>query len=394
MPRFLVGVNYWPRASAMAMWSRFDLGAIDEDLARMAGLGFEVVRFFLTWESFQPAPFALDDAAFENLAALFDRTAAHKLRAIPTLFCGHMSGVNWLPEWTLDPATDSGRFRTISNGRAVPHGIGDFYTGELLEAQRFFVRELGARMREHAAILAWDLGNEFSNLRAPRSLADGEHWCAALSHDLFEASNVGVTAGIHGEDVTLERNIRPSTMCAPLRFATMHGYPAYSDFARGPDDPEVVPFLCRLTESFARKPVFFTEFGTPVCSDGVQRAGAVPCLDDEAGARYAAAVLPRLWESGALGALWWCWTDYPDALAGTPPFDRAPHELRFGILRADGSERPVARVLSEFARARYEVRAAPRAIADESSYYAGLPASVGSAYDAYVATQNGEGEPA
>ena len=36
---FLVGVNYWPRTTAMAMWSRFDLGEIDEDLARMAELG-------------------------------------------------------------------------------------------------------------------------------------------------------------------------------------------------------------------------------------------------------------------------------------------------------------------------------------------------------------------
>jgi endo-1,4-beta-mannosidase len=391
---FLVGVNYWPRSSAMAMWSRFDLGEIDEDLARMAELGLEVVRFFLTWEVFQPEPERVDAASTQRFIALLDRIAAHKMRAIPTLFCGHMSGVNWLPAWTLDSTSGTQRFRTIASGRVVRNGIGDFYTGELLEAERFFVRELGARARDHSAILAWDLGNEFSNLRAPRSVEDAAHWCAALSHDLFTASNRGVTAGTHGEDITFERCIRPSSLCGPLKFATMHGYPAYSSFARGAGDPEVVPFLCSLTSSFSEKEVFFTEFGTPVCAAEGATAlpGGMPCLDDESAGRYAAAVLPRLWRRGALGALWWCWTDYDPALAPTPPFDRAPHELRFGMLRADGTLRPVASVLTEFARARHSLCPAPPPFADETIYYAGLPESVQRTYDAYVAAWSREKE--
>ena len=45
--RFSLGVNYWPRRSAMAMWRRFDAGEIREDFARIAGLGLDAVRFFL-----------------------------------------------------------------------------------------------------------------------------------------------------------------------------------------------------------------------------------------------------------------------------------------------------------------------------------------------------------
>jgi endo-1,4-beta-mannosidase len=384
MARFLIGVNYWPRSSAMAMWSRFDLGEIDEDLARMAALGLEVVRFFLTWEAFQPEPLEIDESAAGNFIAFLDRVAAHGLRAIPTLFCGHMSGVNWLPAWTLAENSPHPRFRTLSAGQCVARTIGDFYTGPLLEAQRFFVRAIGERAREHPAILVWDLGNEFSNLRAPRSAEDAAHWAAALAHDLADASNLRTVAGTHGEDLTEDRNIRLSSLCEPLAYANMHGYAAYSAFARGPDDPEVAPFLYDLAGTFAGKRVFFTEFGTPVAPRGTQRRGAMPALDEEAGARYAAEVMSRLRARGALGALWWCWTDYAPELAAEPPCDAAPHELHFGMLRQDGSERPVARVFAEFARGERPLCEPANPRIDEAAYYDGLPEATETAFAEYL----------
>ncbi len=47
MARFLLGINYWPRSSAMYMWDRFDVDEIGEDMARIKALGLDVVRFFL-----------------------------------------------------------------------------------------------------------------------------------------------------------------------------------------------------------------------------------------------------------------------------------------------------------------------------------------------------------
>jgi endo-1,4-beta-mannosidase len=98
---------------------------------------------------------------------------------------------------------------------------------------------------------------------------------------------------------------------------------------------------------------------------------------------YARRVLDRLQRRGTLGAFWWCWADYAPQLAHEPPFDRAPHELSFGIVRGDGSEKPVARALAAFGRERREVAAASVAIVDEAAYYDGLPASLAVAYDAY-----------
>jgi len=57
---FHLGINYWPRRSAMYMWSRFDLGEIREDAFRIRALGLHAVRFFLHWEDFQPEPERID----------------------------------------------------------------------------------------------------------------------------------------------------------------------------------------------------------------------------------------------------------------------------------------------------------------------------------------------
>ena len=110
--RFSIGINYWPRRSAMHMWQRFDPGEIADDMGRLATLGFDSVRFFLRWADFQPEPHRMDRTMLARLERVMELIAAAGLRAMPTLFCGHMSGVNWLPSWTLDRA---------ARRRALPH---------------------------------------------------------------------------------------------------------------------------------------------------------------------------------------------------------------------------------------------------------------------------------
>jgi len=157
---------------------------------------------------------------------------------------------------------------------------------------------------------------------------------------------IPVTAGTHGEDLTRDRNVRLSSLCAPFAFATMHGYPVYSGFSRGRLDPEVVPFLALLTSAFAHKPVLFSEFGNPTCPPGkfspFERVAlpdeppnptilpedpvfaAYACVSEDEMPAYCTKALERLHADGRLGAYWWCWADYADALRDEPPFDRAP----------------------------------------------------------------------
>jgi endo-1,4-beta-mannosidase len=405
--RFSLGINYWPRRSAMAMWRRFDPGEIREDFGRIAELGLDAVRFFLRWDDFQPAPDAVDDAMLARLELVAGIAAEAGLRVMPTLFCGHMSGVNWLPAWTLDRATPAGRFRTISGERESPYGIGDFYSGALLDAQLVFARAAGARLREHPAVLAWDLGNEFSNLREPASAQDAAEWSRRLTAALQESSGIAVTAGTHGEDLTRDRALRLSSLCAPFAFATMHGYPVYSAFSRSRSDPEVVPFLSLLASSFSHKPLLFTELGNPTCPPGkfspFERV-ALPdeppnptmsehdpvfatyaCLTEDEMVPYCTSVLDRLHADGRLGAYWWCWADYAAELRGEPPFDQAPHELSFGIVRSDGSPKPVATAVAAFAREQRTVRMpADMPLIAEVYYYRTLPQSTRTLYDAFL----------
>ncbi|MBC5824492.1 MAG: hypothetical protein GIX02_06595 [Candidatus Eremiobacteraeota bacterium] len=386
MARFLLGINYWPRTSAMSMWERFDERELDADFALVASLGFECVRFFMLWQHFQPQPDRTSATALAQLERVMEALARRGLAAMPTFFTGHMSGVNWLPSWTLDAQRGCGRFRTLTENGFSDLGIGDFYTGTLLQAQRDHVRTVGARLRGHPSLYAWDLGNEFSNLRAPASVQESDRWSSVLTADLIETSGTGATAGTHGEDLSQDRNIRPSSMCAPLCFPTMHGYSVYSDFARTKDDPQVVPFLCELTRSFSGRPVLFSEFGSPTCPPTKVEAASYACLTETEMCPYALHVLDGLHAGGALGAFWWCFADYDLALKDRPPFDCAPHELTFGIVRSDGSLKPVAATLSGFAGERRQVKrpAAGALLAVESAYYADLPRSLTEAYQRYT----------
>jgi endo-1,4-beta-mannosidase len=389
MSRFLLGINYWPRRSAMYMWQRFDLNEIGEDMRRIKELGLDVVRFFLMWEAFQPEPNAMDATTLRKFDSVIERIADAGLQAMPTLFCGHMSGVNWLPGWTLEPAAAApGRFRTISCDAVVEGAIGDFYANpELLRAQALFARRVGERVRDHPSVLAWDLGNEFSNLRQPRTSADAAQWSLRLTETIREASGIGSTGGMHGEDFDHDRNLRPSSIVKPWIFPTMHGYSVYSAFARDRLDANVVPFLCQLQQSFSGKRVLFSELGNPQCPPGVARVNGFACLDEGEMAAYGRGAIDRLHARGALGAFWWCWADYDEALADLPPFDRAPHELRFGIVRTDGTAKPVAEMLSQLAAERRQIAgSAPAPIADETEHYAGLPQSIGREYAEYCET--------
>jgi endo-1,4-beta-mannosidase len=230
MSRFLLGVNYWPRSGPDSLWATFDIGAIDEDLARIAALGFDAVRFFLSWDTFAPTPETLSQTAFDRFEILLDRIDAHALRAIPTLFCGEICCAGAVPTWAEDPS---------GNGTAR-----DFYSGGLFDTQRAFARALAERARDHAALLVWDIGSAFTHLRRPRSPGEAAHWSAALTHDLFSGSNVAATGSLSLADLAEDRQLRPSSVADPWKFASMQGSSVGSPFARGKLDSQVEAFAC------------------------------------------------------------------------------------------------------------------------------------------------------
>src|SRR5690606_32685896 len=76
---FVLGVNYWPRRKAMWWWRGFDDAEVDEELALVASLGLELVRVFLLWDDFQPAPDTVSRERLAELERLCDLAERHGL---------------------------------------------------------------------------------------------------------------------------------------------------------------------------------------------------------------------------------------------------------------------------------------------------------------------------
>ena len=171
---FRLGVNYWPARTAMGWWSNFDPAEVAADFARIAACGLDSVRVFLTWEDFQPAPDRVDREMLDRLVAVADLAGGLGLALIPTLFTGHMSGVNWIPAWALGGSGGDHRFRVVSGGRVVAAGLRNWYTDAAVgDAQALLAAEAAAALAGHEAVWAWDLGNENSNCVIPPTRVGG-----------------------------------------------------------------------------------------------------------------------------------------------------------------------------------------------------------------------------
>src|ERR687886_64081 len=106
---FSLGLTYWPRRTAFGWWRAFDRGEAREELAHVAALGCDTVRFCLRWEDFQPGPRRINGAA---LLLYEDRYHTNKANDLYT-----------------DP--------------------------KVLDAQRYLIREVAGYFGPHPALSAW-----------------------------------------------------------------------------------------------------------------------------------------------------------------------------------------------------------------------------------------------
>jgi hypothetical protein len=335
---FSLGVNYRPRAHT-------DASAARDDFSRMAELGLDAVRVFVPWTELQPELTRVDDDVLEWLATLIVRAQRAGLRVLPAL-AGTLDGIDLTPLWA----------------RSLP----DLYGGPLLEAQTVLATAVAERLRDHAAaIVAWDIGHEFSYRWPPRpgKVSSGDHgsvpaseqavaaWSKAVAQP-FRAARIPVTAGTRQNDLTADDNVRLGSLCIPFAFASMQAATP-APFGRGVFDPETIPFLAMVTAAFSFKPVLMTSVN---CESGGERPG------------LASAMVERLHADGRLGVYWSHWRD----------------DER-GLIRRDGTERPVAGAFTTFAAASPIVqRANDMPMISSTYYYRTLPDSMLTLYDAFL----------
>ena len=343
----------------MGWWPAFDPAEVAADFARIAGCGFDSVRIFLTWEDFQPTPSRVDSTMVARLVSTMDQASAAGLAVMPTLFTGHMSGVNWIPSWALDQQAGEGPFRVVSGGRVATSRLASWYSdASIVRAQSSLACEVAGALAGHSALWAWDLGNENSNCVVPPNKAQAREWLVRVT-DAIRGADAGalVTLGLHMEDLEQDRTLGPCEAAEVCDFLQMHGYPGYAAWADGPTDERVLPFLVRLTRWLGGgADVLFAEFGVPTTQSGdpdrkrALTASSPALVEEQAAASYIDRALGALLECGSTGAMLWCYSDYAEAIWGLPPFDLAVHERSFGLWHADATPKPAVAVVEAFAK--------------------------------------------
>ncbi len=361
--RFRLGINYWPPDLAMYWWKHFDEHQVQRDFARIRAAGFDSVRIFLLWEDFQPASDRVSKRALSRLVRVADAAHSNGLDLIPTLFTGHMSGVNWIPRWAIDsdrppdPASSAARFRIVADGQVVSGSPKSWFLDENVACAQARLASAAAQALEgHPALWAWDLGNENSNCCVPPTRDAAVEWLDRVSAGIRAAdSRVPITLGLHMEDLMEDRRLGPREASRFCDFLCMHGYPIYADFAEGPTDAHILPFLGLVTRWLGGRDVLFAEFGAPAFPaeghdpDRAQSsAPAIPLLEGEKAAAFTRSALEMLRAFGFLGAMLWCYADYGEALSSRPPLDEAAHERWFGLWGADGSPKPAVDEICRF----------------------------------------------
>jgi endo-1,4-beta-mannosidase len=402
---FLMGVNYWPRRKAMYWWKDFDREEVREEFAEVASLGADLVRFFLLWEDFQPQPGVVDTQQLSNLVTVMDAAAEHGLQAVPTLLVGNMSGVLWLPPWAFEDRPEQTSALQISGGRYVHQAVrSPFEDQGMLRAEDVLAEAAAGMTADHPALHSWDLANEIDQILVPESPQSAWVWARLLTQTIQSVSgDILVTYGAHPLSLTT-RGLTIPALADSLDYLAMHGYPMYNTVARGPLDPEFAPFVTVLTAQLGKMPTMMQEFGLCTAPPGESSRWIEDTFlgkkqqqflaSEEEAAEYYSAVLDRLWEVGAMGAVAWDFADYSRDLWNKPPLDLAVRERTFGLLRSDGTQKPVADAFRRFTRelnsgaveTRLGARGgrAPSLHLDPVRYYEDPERSFAEAYAAYL----------
>ncbi len=371
---FTLGVNYWPRRKAMYWWSDFDAGEVREEFACIKEIGLNVVRLFLLWDDFQPDPNSVNKTAIANLVTAADIAAEHGLGLDVTFFTGHMSGPNWSPRWLLGgPLPHHDWIRdVVSAGKKTDQGYRNMFHDEMaLNAARLLLKTVVTELKDHPGIWMWNLGNEPDLFAWPNSSDEGAAWVKEMVGLIKSIDpNHPVTIGLHGDGLHRDNGLRVDKVYAHTDVAVMHSYPMYTPWARQPLDPDFVPFTCALTAALSGKPVLMEEFGGCTAlpgeatytmkwteTNGHEREQFMASEEDFA--EFLRLTIPKLQDSGATGAMLWCFADYVPELWNMPPCQNSVHERFFGLVRPDGSLKPHAKVIQEFAKTKPQVKPIP-----------------------------------
>ncbi|MCZ7568595.1 MAG: hypothetical protein M5U01_08390 [Ardenticatenaceae bacterium] len=365
-----LGCTYWPRRRGPWFWNEhFDRGEIRGELDHLADLGCELVRVLLPWALFQPQPALIARTAFDQFGQLLDTGEAARVSLVPVLFVGALGGIRFLPRWLLRVAASRGqalaerepRPRTISEGWLYAGAIQNFYEQrDLVNAQRFLIRELVGYFGPHPALAGWDLGGgDLITHIPPRAPEAALGWLEQLTTAAQEADPqhpcwYGGDSGLLLAP-TAPRVHEISQIIDRLALSVV---PFISQTARGPADHEFILYTLQLTGTLAEtggRPLGCLGTGVPAAAPGlVEEVIEVKSDDPKAPPRrfhlpsekvqadFMYELIPAAQTAGVPFLFNMTYANAPVDLWGVPPLDEAVPLRRLGLVRADGREKPAA----------------------------------------------------
>jgi hypothetical protein len=410
---FSLGLTYWPRRTAFGWWQNYDRGATRDELAHIAALGCDTVRFCLRWEDFQPGPQRINSAALRVLEHALDVAGAASLRVVAALFPVAIGGALQLPGWAngADPLEELLRGQRTGEVRIrAPHpnappllydGVyrrnkaGDLFTDtRVLAAQHYLIQELVGYFGPHPALYAWQLGEGLERVQTPESASAVYEWFALMAETLRAQRPGARVLGVASDRALASPSgPRPEQITAACDLLGIAADPPRPPVNQRPNHSAYVAFLHALTAALGETAALVTSMGLPTApeaglggSDNDQpgwiadtacgRGLQVYRGEMEQQAIFVEATLDRLQRQGASGAWLAAYADYPAELWRMPPLDRSIRERTLGLVDANGREKPAADALRRFAAERRPVRTvAPPLEADPERYWRAPKAS-------------------
>ena len=344
---FTTGCNYWASHAGTAMWSDWKPDIVKKDLEQIASSGMKVIRAFPLWSDFQP------------IKLLYGCSGApHEYRfgegALPQTDAGR----NGVSEEMME------RFRTFAdmvheNGMKLAVGLitgwmsGRLFVPPALEGRnvlndplaviwqvrfaKYFVKQL----KNHPAILAWDLGNE-CNCMGTATKEEAWAWSASITNAVkSEDISHPVISGMHGLKPAPNAIWSIQDQGEITDILTVHPYPRFTPHC----DRDPVNTVRNCLHAVAEASMYADIGGKPCIVEEIGTLGNMICSEKVA-AEYMNTVLYSSWAHDCRSLLWWC--AYDQDHLEKAPYDWNSVERELGLFRKDRTSKPVLEVFKKF----------------------------------------------
>lgn len=311
-----LGVNYHPSVGCR-IWTDWRPADLSEDFHDIAAAGLNTVRLFLFWRDAQPRPDQVSEAVLDHLVEAVTMAQQAGLVCVISLFTIWMNGQLLDVPWR--------RGRDIWRDHA------------LLEAEVLLVKQVAGALRDHDAVLAYDLGDELWNVDP---LASGRltrtevaNWQGRLAEEIRKTAPAALVMQANNTSGVFDAAPFGCDNSAHLDLIGVHGFPSWApgsiESTMSFKATHLVSFLARTARAY----------GTPL----VDEMGSYG-TDETTAAAYLRAAAASALGNGAAGILVWCWQDIASL---DEPYAERPMERFAGLRRLNGTPKPALRAFCE-----------------------------------------------